>query len=151
MELNLLGDFMIDEYEFYSISRISPEAPVPVLIFNKYNLALGGSGNLAGCLSLLGFKVNLYGVCSLESFSEIKKLCLKYNINTDFLFKNNNIVTTRKLRILGDNKQICRIDKDSFLNKKDLKDFAKHLKKNINNESFMALSDYAKGTSDVFF
>tara|TARA_B100000780_G_scaffold277917_1_gene249851 strand:- start:113 stop:1435 length:1323 start_codon:yes stop_codon:yes gene_type:complete len=150
MELNLVGDFMLDEYEFYSISRISPEASVPVLIFDKYNLALGGSGNLAGCLSLLGFKINLFGVCSSESFSEIEKLCLEYKINTDFLFKKDDIVTTRKLRILGDNQQICRIDKDSFLNKKNLEDFAKHLKKNINNESFIVLSDYAKGTSDIF-
>ena len=150
MELNLLGDFMLDEYEFYSISRISPEAPVPVLIFDRYNLTLGGSGNLAACLSLLGFKINLFGVCSSESFEEIQNLCSEYKINTDFLYKNDDIVTTRKLRILGDNQQICRIDKDSSLDKKNLEDFVNHFKKNINNESFIVLSDYAKGTSDIF-
>ncbi|MAZ79893.1 MAG: hypothetical protein CMD72_04025 [Gammaproteobacteria bacterium] len=150
MELNLIGDLMIDEYKFYSISRISPEAPVPVLLFKKYHKALGGSGNLAACLSILGYKINLFGVCSSDSFAEVASLCDKHDLSPQLIFNNKNLLTTKKLRILGDENQLCRIDTDSALDKKNLEAFTEHVHKNINHNAVTALSDYAKGVSDIF-
>ena len=150
MELNLIGDLMIDEYKFHSISRISPEAPVPVLLFKKYHKALGGSGNLAACLSILGYKINLFGVCSSDSFAGVASLCDKHDLSPQLIFNNKNLLTTKKLRILGDENQICRIDTDSALDKKNLEAFTEHVHKNINHNAVTALSDYAKGVSDIF-
>ena len=77
MELNLIGDLMIDEYKFYTINRKSPEAPVPVLHYQDQMIALGGSANLAACLSTLGYKVNLFGVCSNNSFRKLNLFAMK--------------------------------------------------------------------------
>ena len=148
-ELNVIGDLMLDEHRFYTISKASPEAPVPVLEFKSQKITLGGCGNLAACLSVLGFKVNLFGVCCIDSMGDMKKLFSTYNLEPKNLFATSEIKTTRKLRLIADNQQICRIDEDSSLTEKNLNLFSEYFNNNASKNVLLSLSDYAKGVSDI--
>lgn len=151
MKINLIGDIMLDEYEFYTSTRISPEAPVPVLTgFKDKKIKLGGAANLAACLSTLGYQINLYGVCSKVGFEEYKHLVQKENINIDHLLVDETIQTTRKKRMIVSGKQICRVDEETILTKSHSKEFLKRVKENIDLKYPILLSDYAKGTSDIY-
>ena len=137
----LIGDFMIDQYIFCSSTRMSPEAPVPVLTPYDEFIVPGGAGNVALNMSKLGAKVSCLGYVGSDSQgSELKKILNNHKINTEHLYQNGDL-TTIKRRYYNKDKQVLRIDYENVL-----EDWCPDIS-NINFDEYdvVILSDYNKG------
>jgi len=109
----IIGDVMLDSYLFGNVSRISPEAPVPIVDILKRENKLGGAANVATNIKNLGGTPIL---CSIVGKDQNGKIFLseleKLNIKTDYIFQSENRITTVKTRIIGNNHQMLRIDEE---------------------------------------
>lgn len=145
----IIGDIMLDEYIFGSVSRISPEAPVPVLLEEKRDWSLGGAANVALNCKRIGCNVKLIGIINNSDAAGLKILHIlsKNSIDTKNLLKSKNRKTTVKKRIVSNTQQLLRIDNENNeeLNKKEFIAIIEKLKETISKESIILISDYAKG------
>ncbi|MFH1246725.1 MAG: bifunctional ADP-heptose synthase [Candidatus Liptonbacteria bacterium] len=109
----VLGDVMLDSYIRGDAERISPEAPVPVVLQKSTHNVLGGAANVANNIASLGGKVTLIGIVGKDSDAAvIRKLCALQGI-TDGLVVDPSRPTTVKLRVTARRMQLLRIDKES--------------------------------------
>tara|TARA_B110000116_G_scaffold197108_1_gene171843 strand:+ start:301 stop:1212 length:912 start_codon:yes stop_codon:yes gene_type:complete len=137
----LIGDFMIDHYIIGTSNRMSPEAPVPVVIPVKEYSIPGGAGNVAMNLHSMGANVTCVGVVGNDIWGE-KLLSLLKNkgINIDGIDIIKNHPTTLKQRIYSDGKQVARLDKEKII------EWTPNLlSSNLDNYDACVLSDYNKG------
>ena len=106
----VVGDVMLDRYFYGKVTRISPEAPVPVNLIRDKKNTLGGAGNVAHNLARLGCQVYLTGLLADDHHGRllINKM-KKIGINTDGVL-NGRDYTTTKIRILGGHQQMMRLD-----------------------------------------
>jgi rfaE bifunctional protein kinase chain/domain len=112
-KIAVIGDIMLDRYFWGNVSRISPEAPVPVVDVVKENYHLGGAANVASNLRSLGIEAELCGLIGADNSGKtFEKLCGKKNIGTGGLYKDSNRPTTVKTRVFGNNQQIVRLDRE---------------------------------------
>lgn len=140
MKVLLIGDFMIDQYVFGTSTRLSPEAPVPVILPHKAYSTAGGAGNVAINLRALGAEVTCLGdIGKDKNGNELVEILKSQKITTKFLNRIESKTTTKK-RIFSNNKQIARIDTED-LNTNYC------LSKEVNYSSYdvIILSDYNKG------
>ncbi len=144
----VVGDVMLDSYYFGSVERLSPEAPVPICdIINKTN-KLGGSANVALNIKKLNNNPILISVIGYNDKSDIFLNLLKENdIDTSFIIKSKNRITTNKIRVIGNDHHLIRIDEESKndLNNKDLNCIIKNINKVIKNIDTILIQDYDKG------
>lgn len=139
----VIGDVMLDVYEFYNSIKLSPEAPVPVISYNKTKYCLGGAANVAAHFVKNNLEVLLISqISNDESGKKIQEICDENDIKCDF-YISEKIITTSKKRIISDNYQMVRIDSDCNSKMKGVCDKLK--KYNINKNSYILLSDYNKG------
>lgn len=109
----ILGDSMVDAYFYGEVSRISPEAPVPIVNLQRKEHRLGGAANVALNIKALGATPILCSIKSNDENGEIlKELLNKQGMSTNGLINDYNRVTTVKTRIIGNNHQILRIDEE---------------------------------------
>ncbi|MEN9743942.1 MAG: hypothetical protein RLZZ65_1747 [Bacteroidota bacterium] len=107
----VLGDVMIDAYQYGQVNRMSPEAPVPVLDFEKEEQRIGGAGNVALNISALGAEPYIASVIGTDAAGQqLKALFSAANINLQALVSSNERRTTIKTRVLSNSKQLLRID-----------------------------------------
>jgi D-beta-D-heptose 7-phosphate kinase/D-beta-D-heptose 1-phosphate adenosyltransferase len=107
----VVGDIMLDEYVLGAVDRISPEAPVPVVRVRDTELRLGGAANVARQVAALGGKVKLAGVIGADGAGDnLLRLCAECGIDTSAILRLAERCTTRKLRVLGHNQQLLRLD-----------------------------------------
>jgi len=107
----VIGDVMLDRYFWGTVSRVSPEAPVPVVDVERELYHMGGAANVAANLNSLGIKSILCGITGNDEYGRIfKDLANENNIDPKGLFIDNNRPTTVKTRIFGNNQQIVRLD-----------------------------------------
>lgn len=98
----LVGDLMIDRTLYGNAERLSPEAPVPVLHFRYERSAVGGAGNVAANLSVLGCDVRVVGITGDdEAGRHIRKLLGEYDCNTDLILAEPTRPTISKVRLVG--------------------------------------------------
>lgn len=145
----VIGDIMLDRYIFGEITRISPEAPVPVVLAGKEVSALGGAGNVAANITALGGVSNIVGVIGKDHCSQdILSRFAKYNINPAGIIRLANRLTTEKIRIIAQNQQVVRIDKESQLDidYKTEKKLINYIEAHVSDFDGFIISDYAKGT-----
>jgi len=109
----VLGDVMLDAYFYGSVSRISPEAPVPIVNLTKKEQRLGGAANVALNLKSLGAEPI---ICSIKGNDadgqKLKDLCKQRGLVTDGLINDYKRETTVKTRIIGNSHQLLRIDEE---------------------------------------
>ncbi len=106
----VVGDVMVDEYVFGQVSRISPEAPVPVVHVESRAVALGGAGNVAQNIKALGGEPVLVGVVGDdESGVKLATDLTRLDIEHELLITDQRPTTT-KTRIIAQNQQIVRVD-----------------------------------------
>lgn len=110
----VVGDLMLDEYVWGEVSRISPEAPVPVLAVARENHTLGGAGNVAANLVALGARVAVAGVVGDDRHGRL--LCDRFQalgVDTGAVVVEAGRPTTRKTRIIAARQQVLRIDRET--------------------------------------
>lgn len=149
-EVNVLvvGDVMLDRYQWGSVSRISPEAPVPIVNLEKTSLAAGGAANVAANIAGLGAKPVLVGITGEDEDANILPKVLKdENISEFELFPLKNRHTTVKTRIIAHNHHVVRIDQEtgSPITTEESKKILKQINKYIDSVKVVIISDYAKG------
>jgi len=110
----VIGDVMLDNYKIGKVHRMSPEAPVPVVLFEKEENRIGGAGNVALNLIALGAKPI---VCSVIGNDDAGKILIdkfiESNISTAGIFQSNDRQTTVKSRIISNKQQLLRIDTET--------------------------------------
>ncbi|MBM3432384.1 MAG: carbohydrate kinase [Bacteroidetes bacterium] len=114
LRVAVVGDLMLDTYFFGQIDRISPEAPVPVVAHQHQEERIGGAGNVARNLRALGSQVELISLVGQdEAASILQDLLNQAGIGTKLLEVDPSRPTTRKTRVLDQQKQLLRLDKES--------------------------------------
>ncbi|MGV6862167.1 MAG: bifunctional heptose 7-phosphate kinase/heptose 1-phosphate adenyltransferase [Putridiphycobacter sp.] len=109
----IIGDVMIDTYINGSVSRISPEAPVPVVKFKNKESRLGGAANVALNIKALGAKPYICSVIGNDENAEVLiKLINQNHLSDAGIIKVDERITTEKTRIIGNNQQLIRIDEE---------------------------------------
>lgn len=145
----VIGDVMLDEYWSGDATRISPEAPVPiVLVDNKYHRA-GGAANVAINMRALGCTVDLMGIIGEDQAGSIlQELLNQLPIINNLLLVDKNYPTINKLRIISNNQQLFRIDREKIFNLSSFEKLVNKFEQAIINNNYQAivLSDYHKGT-----
>ncbi|MBV8117577.1 MAG: D-glycero-beta-D-manno-heptose-7-phosphate kinase [Candidatus Eremiobacteraeota bacterium] len=110
----VVGDLMIDEWIWGSVTRISPEAPVPVVAVAAHSFTLGGAGNVANNLRALEAKVWLAGTVGNDAFaSQIRDLLRRNKVDARGVYELSDRPTTRKTRVVAHNQQVVRADWES--------------------------------------
>src|SRR5258707_8197922 len=105
------GDFMLDRYVWGTASRLSPEAPVPVVDFLNDSQVLGGAGNVAANLAALGATVLPFGVVGEDESGHAIRECLAAaGMATKGLVADASRISTVKTRIVARQQQIVRVD-----------------------------------------
>ncbi|CAN2048125.1 hypothetical protein GMMP1_560018 [Candidatus Magnetomoraceae bacterium gMMP-1] len=144
----VIGDVMIDEYLWGDVERISPEAPVPIVLAKKESATLGGAGNVVNNLAELSAEVSIAAVVGTGSKGQqLIQMFENLKVETKGLIKDKNRPTTRKTRILAANQQVLRIDREipheiSELQAETLINF---VKSKISEIDIILVSDYGKG------
>jgi D-beta-D-heptose 7-phosphate kinase/D-beta-D-heptose 1-phosphate adenosyltransferase len=142
----IVGDVMLDRYNVGSVSRISPEAPVPVVNVKKMTQTLGGAGNVANNIAHLQAGATIVGSCGKDADATALKSMLD-DINTKYSFIETDSPTTTKLRVIGDKQQIVRLDFEEITPMRGkLADKAiKTITAEMSQCSAVVISDYGKG------
>ncbi|MEM6811414.1 MAG: D-glycero-beta-D-manno-heptose-7-phosphate kinase [Pseudomonadota bacterium] len=144
----LIGDIMLDRYIYGDVSRISPEAPIPVLKIEKEDEILGGAGNVLANLSALGCKTAILGTMGKDATADKIASLIKLLPKTkNTLLRDKDRPTTEKSRFIAQNQQILRVDNEmpeSIDKAIENKIFSK-AEKLISDYDIMVLSDYGKG------
>jgi rfaE bifunctional protein kinase chain/domain len=144
----VVGDLMIDEYIIGKVSRISPEAPVPVIEVAEESHRLGGAANVALNIASLGLEPIMVGIIGDDSAGE--KLLQRFKmrkVNPEGVVKISNRPTTVKTRILGDSQHIARVDRElnTYLNRNEENQISQKILEIIKNVDAVILEDYNKG------
>lgn len=146
----IVGDLMLDRYYQGSTSRISPEAPVPVVQVETTEDRPGGAANVAVNAATLGAKVVLMGLVGSDDTAQKLTTNLQaQDITCDFLaFENFNTIT--KLRVISRNQQLLRLDFERSFADVDKAELVSRYATHLEQADIVVLSDYAKGAlSDV--
>jgi rfaE bifunctional protein kinase chain/domain len=144
----VIGDVMIDEWIWGAVSRISPEAPVPVVAVRDHSFTLGGAGNVAHNLRALGAQVTFVGAVGRDPEGErVRALFADIAVDTTGLVVLDDRPTTRKTRIVAHNQQVVRADWESkaMLRDDDRAAAGERVRAAIRDADAVVLSDYAKG------
>ena len=142
LRILVIGDFMIDHYIMGSSNRISPEAPVPVVIPNDEFSIPGGAGNVAMNLQSLGSNVYCDGIVGEDKWGKkLIKIFEKNNINCDRIVSLKNHPTTVKKRIYSNKKQVARLDIEKVIDW----DYKNDILSASDKYDAIILSDYNKG------
>lgn len=146
----VMGDLMLDKYWYGDARRVSPEAPVPVVNVDKYDIRPGGAGNVAMNIKSLGAEVSLLGLTGQD---DAQHLIASYmdDLGVRHCFqKVENHPTTTKLRVISHNQQLIRLDFESSFEGIDKSELVEAYRGQIKHANVIVLSDYMKGClSDI--
>ena len=148
VEILVMGDIMMDRFIWGKVSRISPEAPVPVVLVEKETFLLGGAANVVNNIHSLGGKVSLCGVVGDdETGQKILNKLTEMGIGIHGIFVEQGRQTTVKTRIIAHQQQLVRIDRETtdHLSRSTFRNLSEFLKTNVEGYHGIILSDYGKG------
>lgn len=146
----IIGDLILDKYFHGTVTRISPEAPVPVVLKQYEKTVPGGAANVANNLKKLGADACLTGIAGNDNNGWLLASLLKEeNIASHIITGDNPTVT--KIRIIGEHQQICRLDveKDVPHSEKSREELYEIIRKKITETALIIISDYNKGLVDM--
>ncbi|HPG29443.1 MAG TPA: D-glycero-beta-D-manno-heptose-7-phosphate kinase [bacterium] len=145
----IIGDVILDEYITGEVSRISPEAPVPVVEVKNRWFSPGGAGNVANNLVNLGAKVVISGIIGNDYFGvKIKSMLKKNGSDISGLITDMNRPTVLKSRIIARQQQVVRVDVESKkkISADQFDKISSFIEKQKKSIDAIILSDYGKGT-----
>jgi len=142
----VVGDAMLDRYWHGDTSRVSPEAPVPVVRVQDTEDRLGGAGNVALNIASLGAGVSLIGVVGRDEVAEALQTRLSSaGIHWDFQVSDHKPTIT-KLRVVSRHQQLLRLDFEQSFELTDADQLPDKVRDRLDYTGIVVLSDYAKGT-----
>ena len=141
----VVGDVMLDRYWYGDASRISPEAPVPVLLFREEEYRLGGAANVAANCAALGAKTRLLSVVGRDEAGQRLEKLLKAKRVAASLHRDARVHTTQKLRVIGRRQQLLRIDMEKPPSTEVLASKLADFRSALADCDVVLLSDYGKG------
>ena len=142
------GDFMLDEYLWGKVERISPEAPVAVVEVERETRTLGGAGNVVNNLVALGAQVEVLGLVGDDNPGRLlNQEMVRLGVAVDGLFTDPGRRTSRKTRVIGASQQVVRIDRETRTPAPPAFEAAarEFLSARLPGFHALVLSDYAKG------
>ena len=141
----VVGDVMLDRYWFGDVSRISPEAPVPVAKIEKTEHRAGGAANVARNVAALGGQAVLLSVIGDDEAGDcLNTLMAEHGVET-VLIRDQNIATTVKLRVVARNQQLIRLDFEDTPTHEVLDGVKNRFRELLAECDVVILSDYGKG------
>jgi D-beta-D-heptose 7-phosphate kinase/D-beta-D-heptose 1-phosphate adenosyltransferase len=146
--VTVLGDVMLDQFLWGSVARISPEAPVPVVEFERESFIPGGAGNVARNLAHLRVATELLGVSGHDDAARrLHRLLTQDGVGCSGLLSCSNRATSIKTRIIAHRQQVVRVDRET---RRDLDDktaarLLAALANSLRRADALILGDYAKG------
>lgn len=144
----ILGDSMLDVYLFGEVSRISPEAPVPVVRLARREERPGGAANVALNLRALGVQIELASVVGDdENGRRLRAQMTQRQIGTEAVLEAKDRVTTTKTRVVSQQQQILRLDEESVaqISGRMRADLLQRVEGLLQRADFVIVSDYDKG------
>jgi D-glycero-beta-D-manno-heptose-7-phosphate kinase len=144
----VIGDVILDRYVYGDVSRISPEAPVPVVKIEKEVVVVGGAANTANNISSLGAEAFLVGVVGNDPSKEIllRELDIRC-INRSGIVIDSFVNTIEKTRVVGNSHQLVRIDYETVkkLSDETEEKLMSNIEKYMEKCDIIVVSDYGKG------
>jgi len=144
----VIGDVMLDEFVWGSVTRISPEAPVPVVWVNRESIMPGGASNVANNIATLKARVAIAGIIGNDAKgTELKNALAAKNIDTEGLIIDDERPTIIKTRVIANHQQVVRIDREKTSEISDdvlekVIAFIEHTMKQVD---AVIIEDYGKG------
>ncbi len=150
----VVGDLMLDRFLWGQVRRVSPEAPVPIVDLERETRSAGGAANVARNLSGLGLQVDLVGVTGADTGRDLLLAALTAaDLDSDGILIAQDRGTTVKTRVLGNRRQLIRIDEERAvpLSQRDQERLLTVATVRLAQADALLLSDYAKGvlTTDL--
>lgn len=144
-KLLVIGDVMLDRYWHGAASRISPEAPVPVVQVGNQEDRPGGAGNVALNIAALGSAATLIGVVGKDdNAKDLESRLTAAGVYCEFLHAENKPTIT-KLRVISQHQQLIRLDFENKFDEKDVENLQSLAVSLLPSAQALVLSDYAKG------
>jgi rfaE bifunctional protein kinase chain/domain len=149
-KIGVVGDIMLDTYWWGGVDRISPEAPVPIVSLQRKETRVGGAANVALNLRALGAPTTLFAVVGKDTEGiDLNALLNAEGIDTQYIYSSASRVTTNKVRIMGRNQQMMRLDHENThdINEAESKAILDHFYAYVEKEqpALIILEDYNKG------
>ena len=144
----VIGDVMLDEFVWGTVSRISPEAPVPVVWVNSESVMPGGASNVANNIAALSAKATITGIIGKDQKGDLLTgELMKRGINTQGLIIDRDRPTIMKTRVIAHSQQVVRIDKEkrSEISDKVLNKLVNFVNSKIKEVDAVIIEDYGKG------
>ena len=146
----VVGDLMLDEFIWGRVSRISPEAPVPVVEVERRSVVAGGAANTVMNVLSLGGRATIVGVVGCDSAGErIAEVLSSAGVSTSTVIRDTSRATTTKTRVVAHSQQVVRIDEES--NSDLSNELADRLVESVRNAlphvKACVISDYGKGVA----
>jgi rfaE bifunctional protein kinase chain/domain len=141
----VVGDVMLDRYWFGIVERISPEAPVPVLHVQREQDRLGGAANVALNVKTLGGQVTLLCMVGIDDGAKrLRQLLSEHDVNA-VLGEDTSLQTIVKLRLIGRNQQLLRVDFEQAPDHEVLAQMLSDFEYELSRHDVVLFSDYGKG------
>lgn len=146
----IVGDVMLDTYWWGNVDRISPEAPVPIVALNKKEYRVGGAANVALNTASLGARTAIISIVGADQDgNQLLQLMKQNGIDTSNIIRSENRITTNKMRIMGRNQQMMRLDAEMIddINETDENQLVEAVELYVlkNKPSILIFEDYNKG------
>ena len=142
----VVGDVILDRYWHGNASRISQEAPVPVVSVSATEYKPGGAANVALNVTALGISSSVVGLVGNDESAKKLRECLVENAIEDCLIECDDAVTITKSRVISKHQQLIRLDEESDFSLFDHMPLLTMVEEKLQLASVMILSDYNKGT-----
>ena len=149
----VVGDVMLDQFLWGRVSRISPEAPVPVVEFERESFMPGGAANVARNIADLKAATDIFGVVGKDDAAKrLKELFTQQGIGSDGIVGASSYITSIKTRIVAHQQQVVRVDREKRgdLDKKTSSQLIQALEGKVHTADAVIVGDYGKGVVTQF-
>lgn len=144
----VVGDLMLDQFIWGRVRRISPEAPVPILEFERESFMPGGAANVARNLAALRATTELFGVTGRDlAAGQLRDLLREEGVGCDGIQAVPHRMTTRKVRLVAQQQQVARVDRETQaeLGAADQRKLLRSLRQALPGADAVIVGDYGKG------
>ncbi len=147
-KIGVIGDLMLDQFIWGTAERISPEAPIPIVIAEEETFVPGGAGNTANNIASLGGKVVIVGMIGADiAGKQLVQELRKKEIDITGVMRDKSRPTTQKIRIVAQGQQMVRTDKEKnhFINAEETSRVLDFISSRIKRWDGLVVSNYVKG------